>query len=175
MTIKAKIMALSSKQKALTAAVFAAAAGLFALFGPGGWMGSGGDGAGGGVDIEDKALVALGQNVYAENCASCHGADLEGQPGWRARNADGTLKAPPHDKSGHTWHHPDADMFRYIKLGGQALAPEGFKSAMPGFGETLSEREIWAVLSYIHSFWPAEIRERQRRIDSQSRGQSRGR
>ncbi len=156
-------MALNSKQKLITAAVFVAAAGLFWLFG-----GPESEPKAG-VDPEDKELVALGQTVYAEQCASCHGAKLEGQPGWRTSNADGTFKAPPHDETGHTWHHPDNDMFRYTKQGGQALAPKGFKSAMPGYGDTLSDREIWAVLSYIHTFWPPKIRERQRRLNAQSR------
>lgn len=165
---------MTSKQKLLTVAVFAVAAGLFALFGPGGWLGGGMEGAPGGneyggVDPEDKERVALGQTVYAGNCASCHGVRLEGQSGWRTRNADGTLKAPPHDDTGHTWHHPDNDMFRYTKQGGQALAPKGFKSAMPGFGDTLSDRQIWAVLSYIHTFWPPRIRERQRRLNARPR------
>ena len=156
-------MALNSKQTLLTVAVFVAAAGLFWLFGGSkSWPKAG-------VDAEDKELVALGQTVYADHCASCHGARLEGQPGWRSRNADGTLKPPPHDESGHTWHHPDKDMFRYTKLGGQALAPKGFKSAMPGYVDILSDREIWAVLSYIHTFWPAEIRERQRRLNTRAR------
>ena len=156
-----------SKKKALTIAVFIVAAGLFALFGPCGWLGGGK--AEGGVDAADEALVALGKAVYADNCASCHGANLEGQPDWRSRNPDGTLKAPPHDESGHTWHHPDRDMFDNIKHGGQALAPPGFESAMPGFGETLSDRDIWAVLSYIHTSWPAKVVERQQRINRQSR------
>ncbi len=161
-----------SKKKAMTIAVFIAAAGLFALFGPGGWFGglNGPDGPGlSGVDPADKVLVALGGSVYRDNCASCHGVRLEGQPGWRGRNPDGTLKAPPHDETGHTWHHPDKDMFDYTKNGGQALAPPGFKSAMPGFAETLTDREIRAVLSFIHAQWPPQVVERQRRIDAQSR------
>lgn len=159
-----------SKQKVLTIAVFAAVAVLFALFGPGGPFGGFGDSETVGVDPEDKALVALGKTVYAAHCAECHGANLEGQPNWRSRNPDGTLPAPPHDDSGHTWHHPDRDMFNYTKNGGQALAPPGFKSAMPGFAEILTDREIWAVLSYIHTHWSPRAAERQRRIDAQSRG-----
>ncbi len=31
----------------------------------------------------DSAVVALGEAVYRDNCASCHGAELEGQPNWR--------------------------------------------------------------------------------------------
>ncbi len=130
----------TSKQKAQLIAVFIVAAGLFALFGPGGWLGGGKTADG--VDPTDPALVAQGKTVYADNCASCHGARLEGQPDWRSRNPDGTLKAPPHDETGHTWHHPDRDMFNYTKNGGQALAPPGFKSAMPGFGDILTDRDI---------------------------------
>ena len=165
---------MTGKKKALTIAVFIVAAGLFglfALFGPGGWLG-GGRASGkavAGIDPGDEALVALGKTVYADNCASCHGAKLEGQPDWRTRNPDGTLKAPPHDETGHTWHHPDQDMFNYTKKGGQAMAPPGFKSAMPGFGEILSDRDIWAVLSFIHTIWPPKVVERQQRINSQSR------
>ena len=45
-----------------------------------------------------------GFNNYQEYCASCHGVNLEGQANWRSRNQDGTLPAPPHDETGHTWH-----------------------------------------------------------------------
>ena len=34
-------------------------------------------------DIQEGALL------YADNCASCHGANLEGQPEWRTPGADG--------------------------------------------------------------------------------------
>lgn len=122
-----------------------------------------------GADPTDRALVALGQEVYRANCAQCHGPGLEGQPGWRRRNPDGTLPAPPHDETGHTWHHPDKALFDYTKLGGQALAPPGFKSAMPGYAGTLEDREIRAVLAFIKSRWPEPILERQRQIDARSR------
>lgn len=52
---------------------------------------------------DDQELVAQGRSVYAENCASCYGRDLEGQENWRSRDADGMLPAPPHDVTGHTW------------------------------------------------------------------------
>jgi len=51
--------------------------------------------------------VALGQQVYAARCASCHGANLEGQPNWQQELPTGGLPAPPHDETGHTWHHND--------------------------------------------------------------------
>ncbi|MBL4645745.1 MAG: c-type cytochrome, partial [Rhizobiales bacterium] len=50
-------------------------------------------------------MVKKGAVIYAEYCASCHGADLEGQPNWQSPDADGKMPAPPHDQRGHTWHH----------------------------------------------------------------------
>ncbi len=116
-------------------------------------------------DPADAAQVSLGAQVYGETCAECHGKNLEGQPDWRRRQDDGTLPAPPHDQTGHTWHHADDLLFDYVKHGGQALAPEGFTSAMPGFGEILTDRQIWAVLAFIKSRWPAEVRARQERMN----------
>lgn len=122
----------------------------------------------GAADPDDPALVALGEEVYAEHCASCHGAELEGEPDWQRALPDGTFPAPPHDASGHTWHHPDALLFGITKFGGQALAPPGFKSSMPAFGDQLGDREIWAVLAFIKSRWPAEIRAAQQQRNRQN-------
>jgi mono/diheme cytochrome c family protein len=118
-----------------------------------------------GADPDDGRLVARGQRLYAAHCAECHGANLEGQPHWRTPNPDGTLPAPPHDDEGHTWHHPDELLFRYTKLGGQAVVPEGFKSAMPAFAGTLSDDDVWAVLSFIKSRWSPAVRARQARMN----------
>ena len=91
---------------------------------------------------------------------------LEGQPNWRIRKPDGLLPAPPHDESGHTWHHADQQLFRLTKFGlAPPLAPEGYRSEMPAFGSILSDKQIWAVLAYIKSQWPVAIRLRQSTID----------
>ena len=50
----------------------------------------------------DPVYVKLGKNIYMEQCASCHGVNLEGQEGWRDKMVDGMRLAPPHDRSGHT-------------------------------------------------------------------------
>lgn len=108
--------------------------------------------------------IVAGQVLYQENCASCHGANLEGEPDWRAAKEDGTLPAPPHDETGHTWHHGEGLLFNYTKLGGkEALASQGidFNSGMPGFGEQLSDQKIWDILAYIKSTWPARQQELQ--------------
>lgn len=111
---------------------------------------------------DDTEQVMLGGAVYQENCAECHGVALKGQPNWKQRLPDGTMPAPPHDDTGHTWHHPDQQLFDYTKLGGGAVVPAPFKSAMPGFGENLSDQEIWAVLAFIKSRWSPRNREIQK-------------
>lgn len=113
---------------------------------------------------ENRDIVA-GQSLYADNCASCHGANLEGQPNWRSLDAEGVLPAPPHDGTGHTWHHDDALLFEYTKLGGAAALEvrgvAGFKSGMPAFDETLTDDEIWNILAYIRSTWSEREQEAQ--------------
>ncbi len=106
----------------------------------------------------DGRDIVSGAALYAEHCASCHGVDLEGQPDWRVADADGVLPAPPHDETGHTWHHSSQHLFDYTKLGGQEaltrMGVQGFTSGMPGFAETLSDGEIWQILASIASTWP---------------------
>src|SRR5690349_14361185 len=102
---------------------------------------------------KDPALTARGKVVYGEQCASCHGANLEGQPNWRKRLPNGRLPAPPHDATGHTWHHSDRQLFA-------AMIP-GYETDMPAYKDILSDPDIWAVLSYIESRWPPDIRQRQ--------------
>lgn len=109
--------------------------------------------------------IVVGQNLYADNCASCHGENLEGQPNWQSPNVDGVLPAPPHDRTGHTWHHDDALLFEYTKLGGAAALEvrggTGFNSGMPAFNEALTDDEIWDVLAYIRSTWSEREQEAQ--------------
>ena len=83
------------------------------------------------IDADDPAQVARGQAVYGRHCAQCHGAQLQGEPDWRVRKPNGELPAPPHDASGHTWHHDDEYLFAVTKHGLARFAPPDYKSAMP--------------------------------------------
>ncbi|ABV91938.1 putative cytochrome c class I [Dinoroseobacter shibae DFL 12 = DSM 16493] len=107
---------------------------------------------------QDAEMVALGATVYADHCAACHGAQLEGQvPDWRSPGPDGRLPAPPHDETGHTWHHADMLLFQITKYGTEALIGGEYRSNMMGFGDLLSDAEIVAVLAYIKSTWPPQV------------------
>ena len=116
---------------------------------------------------DDTEVVALGQDIYAAQCAACHGARLEGQPNWRMRGEDGLLPAPPHDASGHTWHHDDETLFTLTKYGLAGLMENAPPSSMPIYESVLSDEEIIAVLSFIKSTWPDELREYHDELNAQ--------
>lgn len=117
------------------------------------------------TSVSADDISNIGKQLYTENCASCHGVSLEGQENWRIKNDDGTMPAPPHNETGHTWHHDDELLFSYTKLGGAELLKQrgvtNFKSGMPGFKDTMTDEEIVAVIAYIKSTWPEEIQKGQ--------------
>ncbi|MCX8115468.1 MAG: cytochrome c [Burkholderiaceae bacterium] len=123
-------------------------------------------------DMNDARRIADGRLVYEAHCAACHGTNLEGQPEWKTRRADGKLPAPPHDDSGHTWHHPFDVLFAITKHGlVPPYAPAGYASDMPAFDKRLSDEDIWNALAYIRSRWSEKVRathdELQRQVAAQ--------
>lgn len=122
------------------------------------WLGQGQKNAGSGAGVaqagllrpDDARLVAMGKEIYAKACASCHGTNLEGQPGWRTKRG----LAPAHDETGHTWHHPDTLLMRIVRDGTVQMG-----GTMPAFKGVLTEEEMLAVLSFIKSRWPQRIRQ----------------
>jgi len=117
---------------------------------------------------DDAEVVALGQDIYAVQCAACHGTRLEGQPNWRIPGEDGLLPAPPHDATGHTWHHDDETLFTLTKYGLTGLMENAPPSGMPVYQGVLSDDEIIAVLSFIKSTWPDDLREYHDELNAQS-------
>jgi mono/diheme cytochrome c family protein len=63
----------------------------------------------------------------------------------------------------HAWHHSDKQLFDMTKRGSGAIV-RSYESDMPGFQDKLSDADIWAVLSYIESTWPADICAKQQRV-----------
>lgn len=113
-----------------------------------------------GADADD-ALI-LGETVYSTYCAECHGANGEGQANWRQRDEQGVLPAPPHDSSGHTWHHPDQVLLEIIANGSGMP-----KSKMIAYRDLLTDEEMEAVLSYIKTFWGENERDFQEQVTDQ--------
>ena len=124
------------------------------------------------IGLNKSKQIAQGRALYAVRCASCHGKNLEGQPNWQTPLPTGRMPAPPHDKSGHTWHHADRALAGVTKLGLKPFAGDNYESDMPAFGTILSDDEIEAILTYIKSTWPERERAYQEQITQQSEKQS---
>ena len=152
-TMKIKLMTLLTATLILTASIS-----LFA---------EGTDGVKTTLRDDDARYVRVGEKVYAAHCASCHGAELEGQANWRKRDAEGYLPAPPHDETGHTWHHADDLLFEITKDGpGAVIGEPDYQTRMPAYAGVLSDDQIIAVLSYIKFSWPEEQRGWQEEINN---------
>jgi mono/diheme cytochrome c family protein len=89
--------------------------------------------------LATEAVLARGAEVYAANCASCHGD--------RGQGHALLAQAPALDGSGHAWHHPDGQI--------QSLLLEG-GILMPSFGDQLDNEEMYAVLRHIQTWWRAD-------------------
>jgi len=119
----------------------------------------GGDGT---PPAPDAERVAAGRAIYRQYCASCHGANGEGAPGWRRRDANGELPPPPHDAQGHAWRHSDAMLSRMIRQGWRDPFNKTARLTMPAFAGTLAADDIHAVIAYLKMMWTAEQRQFQR-------------
>lgn len=119
------------------------------------------------IPYQDALAVSQGESLYQLHCQACHGRELEGQPNWRERDSAGYLPAPPHDQSGHTWHHPDDQLFTIVKGGIAAIAGPDYRTTMRAFGEQMNDDEIWSVLAYIKASWPQEIIEAHNRFSQE--------
>lgn len=114
------------------------------------------------TETVSEAVIERGGELYQATCASCHGADLAGAPDWKTPNGDGSYSAPPHNSSGHTWHHSDRVLIEIIRDGSDVR-----QSQMPAFGDQLTDEDIEAILEFIKSSWGPQEREYQRRVTEQ--------
>lgn len=83
---------------------------------------------------------------------------------------------PPHNASGHTWHHPDCQLIDTVLNGPGAMSgmmremmgvpPD--TPRMPAFKDNLTEGEVRAVLAYIKTWWTEEQRRHQAKITRQT-------
>ncbi len=106
----------------------------------------------------DKEDIIKGKELFAKNCAVCHGIEGIGPKGdWREKLPNGKMKPPPLNGTAHTWHHKPELLKQIIKTGG-ATYGKGYVGWMPPFKDKLSNKEIENVLKYIHSLWADRVR-----------------
>jgi copper transport protein len=85
--------------------------------------------------------LAIGQRIYGESCATCHGVSGRGDG-----PAAAVLNPRPADLRVHmAAGHTDGELFTWLSEG-----VEG--TAMPAFKDQLSEEERWHIINYIRTF-----------------------
>ncbi len=116
------------------------------------------------VPTLDRNQIAAGRAIYVTHCASCHGPNAEGAPNWKTPDADFNFPPPPHDDTGHTWHHSDQVLFEITRDGFADPLKPGSPKRMPPFGDKLNDADIRAVIAYFKSLWSRDSREFQWRV-----------
>lgn len=106
----------------------------------------------------DPARIRKGKELYQAHCASCHGVQAEGAPNWATPEPDGLYPAPPHDDTGHTWHHSDRVLYEAIYGGMSDPLRPGSPLRMPAWGSQLSDAEIRVLIEYFQSLWSEDHR-----------------
>lgn len=95
--------------------------------------------------LVDPDTLALGEAVYNQNCAACHGETGNGHAA--------VPQAPALNDREHAWHHPDGQLQQVVMNGGQI---------MPPFRDKLTTEETIAVIRYIQTWWrPDQLRSQQ--------------
>lgn len=93
---------------------------------------------------QNSKTIAKGKAVYQGkgSCVLCHGVDGQGN-GLGAPSLD---PSPRNFRRPGFWRHrTDGEVFWTIKHG-------SFGTGMVAYGDFLTDEEIWAVISYVHTF-----------------------
>lgn len=83
----------------------------------------------------DDGSIQRGKAIYVDNCASCHGDNVEGLS---AKEAGLEANTPNLKKRLLT--HTDGDFFWKIQNG---------RGDMPSFSDSLTDKDTWEVINYI--------------------------
>ena len=85
--------------------------------------------------VLDVESARQGKHIYLENCADCHGKNIEGM---KAEEVGLEMDTPNLKKRLKT--HTDGDFFWKIDEG---------RGDMPSFKDQLSDEQIWNIINYI--------------------------
>lgn len=97
--------------------------------------------------LASEQVIALGSEIYAQTCATCHGDEGEGHKA--------ILTAPALNGSEHSWHHPDGQIQSLILDGG---------NLMPALRDQLTDDEVVAVIRFVQTWWSADQLASQQRV-----------
>jgi mono/diheme cytochrome c family protein len=93
--------------------------------------------------------LTVGGQIYADQCASCHGADGQGVSGPALAGGD-VLKTWPDYKDHITWVEEGSDGWKASHPGATTYGAQNhpLQSGMPSFKDTLSSADIAMVVRY---------------------------
>ena len=100
----------------------------------------------------NQQQVEQGEQLFKQNCASCHGQNAEETLDWKKTDVNGQYPPPPLNGTAHAWHHGLDLLQRTVREGGQKLG-----GLMPPFEDKLSAEQIDMVIAYFQSKWPDDI------------------
>ncbi|NJN53624.1 MAG: cytochrome c [Anaerolineae bacterium] len=88
--------------------------------------------------MPDVESIAIGKELFTENCVPCHGPLGQGD----GPTAASLYPPPANFASGHTATHPDGDLYYWILNG----VPD---TQMPPFADKVSKEEAWHLVNYV--------------------------
>lgn len=97
------------------------------------------------------AQVEQGEELFIDNCASCHGRKAQATKSWRVADKNGSYPAPPLNGTAHAWHHPLNMLKNTIE--------NGTNGGMPAWKGKLNKVQIEATIAWMESHWPDPIYE----------------
>jgi mono/diheme cytochrome c family protein len=106
----------------------------------------------------DARIIARGKEIFAANCAVCHGENAVGEEvssPMGGEKPNGDWLAPALNGRGHGWHHRPQELVRMIMFGSPRPG-----SRMQGWEGKLSDEDLNSILAYLYSIWPQQIQAR---------------
>lgn len=88
--------------------------------------------------------IADGATLYPGHCSNCHGAEGHGD----GPAASGLPVSQANLTAEHLWAHEDGELFWWLSHG---ITAPGGGVAMPGFADTLSEDQRWALIDWVRA------------------------
>jgi mono/diheme cytochrome c family protein len=90
-------------------------------------------------DLEKPESVQAGARLFRDNCVVCHGA-----PGIQASDGALALQPSPPDLLRAARRNDPSEVFSKVTNGIKM-------TAMPAFGEILSDEQIWTLAAFLHA------------------------
>ena len=89
-------------------------------------------------DVDKPEVIQSGARLFGEHCVVCHGG-----PGLQPTDIAQGLNPQPPNLFGAARKNSTVEMFAFIKNGVKM-------TAMPAFGKTQKDDQIWAIASFLH-------------------------